>query len=340
MTNPRVSVIIPSYQCDRYVAEAVGSVLIQSGCTFEILVIDDGSTDHTANVIDTLVSAQSQRNKGMIQYVFQDNQGVCAARNHGLRLAKGEFVVFLDADDYFLPSKLRLQVAVFDQNPSLGIVHTGWLRVDQDGHEIRSVNPWENIPYLTLKSWIRYKPVLPSAMMFRREWLEKVGGFDQTYQVAEDVELVLRLSLAGCQSAWLRAVTVADRQHPTNTMKNGLVQSRDVQRLMEQFFASPNLPASLKLIEQESRYNTLVWIACYLCYTGNASDMMAVLKKAFDFSPYLPMATVVNWLESYREFLKNQDTECDVTMMTQSQEWQQLCHWVVQEASLKCKRGK
>ncbi|MCZ0905088.1 glycosyltransferase family A protein, partial [Microcoleus sp. HI-ES] len=98
------------------------------------------------------------------QYIYQDNQGAAIARNHACKLAKGEFLAFLDADDFFLPEKLEKQVACFDADPTLDMVQTGWVIVDKNEKGIYGVKPWEEAPKLDLESFVLYKSVRPSAM--------------------------------------------------------------------------------------------------------------------------------------------------------------------------------
>ncbi|WP_293091859.1 glycosyltransferase [Moorena sp. SIOASIH] len=318
---PQVSVIIPSYNCDRYITEAVESALNQEACSYEVVVIDDGSTDQTRSVL--------QPYRGRIRYIYQENQGVSLARNHGIKLANGEFVAFLDADDFFLPGKLAAQLAVFEAQPHLGIVHSGWYRVDAQGKPLMTVRPWEKVPELNLESWLLWKPVLPSAMMFRRHWLEAVGGFDPRFPPAEDTEIVLRLALKGCPAVWLRQVTVGYRQHHQSAMHKGLPQARSLSAAIDNFFQQAELPPGIRLLENQVRYGTLVWIAWYLYNTGHPREMIKYLQQAWGYSPYLPMETVVHWADNFAEFSRNWGGEFDADGLGKSPEWQQLMQWVM-----------
>ena len=327
---PQISVIVPTYECDRYLAQAIDSVLSQTECTYELIIIDDGSTDQTREVVETYrnqLSGTSVVNR--FQYYFQDNQGVCVARNHGLKLAQGDFVAFLDADDFFLPGKLAAQVNVFDTQPELGIVHSGWQRVSAEGNVLMEVCPWETVPDLTLETWLRFKPVLPSAMMFRRHWLEQVSGFDPKFTVAEDVDLVLRLALEGCTASWLPQVTVGYRQREHSAMRNALPQAHALTQLLDAFFKQPQLPANIKLIEQQVRYSTLVWVAWDLYYTGQLKEMTNYLQKSLNYSPYLPIETIIHWVESFAEFSSQWGENLDIESLTSRPEWQQLTQRVV-----------
>jgi len=292
--EPTVSVIIPAYNCDRYIVQAVESVLQQESCSYEIIIIDDGSTDLTEKVLEPY--------RDRLSYVKQENQGVAAARNHGIGIAQGNFVAFLDADDYFLPRKLARQAEILTKRPDLGIIHSGWQRVDSQGNKLLDVCPWKQIPELDLENWLRWKPVLPSAMMFRREWLQYVGGFDARFPPAEDTNLVLKLALKGCKTAWLRQITVCYRQHESSAMHKGLPQARSLIAVTNDFFNQPNLPAKVRLMEQSVRHGTLVWIAWYLHHTGHPTEMREYLQQAWDYRPHSGIEILVIWVESFAEF--------------------------------------
>ena len=320
-STPQVSVVIPTYNCDRYLSQAVESVLSQKRCDFELIIIDDGSTDKTKQAL------QPYRN--FLHYVYQNNQGVCLARNHGIKLAQGEFIAFLDADDFFLPGKLAAQLAIFDSQQSLGIVHSGWRRVDAEGKLIMNVTPWQSYPELNLETWLKFKPVLPSAMMFRRQWLERIGGFDPQFRVAEDVDLVLRLALAGCHAAWLPQITVCYRQHEQSAMTNGLPQAECLTKLLDKFFQEPHLPKQIQLLENNVRHNTLVWIAWYLYETKQYVEMAEYLQQAWNYTPYLPVETVVKWVESFAEFSRSWVKNLDSDYLAKLPSWQKLLTWVI-----------
>ncbi len=319
--EPTISVIIPAYNCDRYIAQAVDSVLQQESCSYEIIVIDDGSTDSTEHILESYGD--------LLRYIKQENQGVAAARNHGIEIANGSFVAFLDADDYFLPQKLARQAEILNKRPDLGIVHSGWQRVDHQGNKLLDVCPWEQIPELDLENWLRWKPVLPSAMMFRREWLQYVGGFDARFPPAEDTNLVLKLALKGCKTAWLREITVCYRQHESSAMHKGLPQARSLMAVTNDFFSQPTIPPKVRLMEQSVRHGTLVWIAWYLHHTGHPLEMREYLQEAWDYRPNSGIETLVTWVESFAEFARNWGVEFNVNNLTSSPEWQQLVQWIL-----------
>ncbi|WP_413161541.1 glycosyltransferase family 2 protein [Capilliphycus salinus ALCB114379] len=323
---PRISVIIPAYNCDRYVGQAVESILHQTYSSYEIIVIDDGSQDKTYEVL--------QPYEAKIRYVYQQNQGVSVARNHGLDLARGEFVAFLDADDLFLPDTLAALLGVFEANPNLGIVHSGWRRINQQGETLMDVRPWETVPKLNLETWLRWKPLgTMGTLMFRRDRLEQVGGFEPGLTHAEDVDLILRLALKGCKAGWLRQSTVCYRQHDQNTMRDGISQAQSINWVLDRFFNQPDVPVDIRLIENWVRYSTLVWSSWYLYYTGFPQEMVQYLQKSWSYSPFLGIETVMNWIESFTQYSQNLGSQFYADELGNIPEWRLLIQWIVEQIS-------
>ncbi|MEA3280359.1 MAG: glycosyltransferase [Thermodesulfobacteriota bacterium] len=184
-TNPLVSVIIPTYNRGWIIKEAVDSVLSQYFVDFELIVVDDGSTDNTRDILDAY--------KNDIKVLRHNNKGVSAARNRGIALASGRFVAFLDSDDLWLPDKLSMQVDFFNSNKDALICQTEeiWIR-----NNVR-VNPKKRHKKL---SGMIFEPSLclcmvsPSAVMIKRELFEAVGLFDESLPACEDYDLWLRIS--------------------------------------------------------------------------------------------------------------------------------------------------
>lgn len=314
--KPRVSVVIPTYNNAKYLSQAIDSVLNQSFDSYEVVVIDDGSTDETA----TVLASYGDR----IRVYHQQNRGVSATRNRGIQLAQGELVAFLDADDYFLPHKLLKQVQVFDAQPGVGIVNSGFQTMHKDGRAIAQVEWWRSIPDLSIENWLRYKPVLPSAMMFRRDWLEQVGGFDPHLSAAEDLDLVLRLVAAGCQSAWLEAITVNYRLHDDSACSQNTPKlARSAETVLHRFFAQPELPPSVRSLKAFSYYQTLVWSAWRLYCTGYHTEMGDYLQKSLHYSPYSRIQTVENWVESFAAYSKSFGNLFNPYRFSGLPEWQQ-----------------
>ncbi|MEG3955221.1 glycosyltransferase [Microcoleus sp. herbarium2] len=312
----RVSVIIPTYNCDCYLLRAVESVIYQTYQDWEIIVVDDGSTDNTRQILEPYCD--------LIQYVYQENQGAAIARNRGCELAKGEFLAFLDSDDFFLPEKLEKQIACFDADPTLDLVQTGWLIVDKKDEGIYGVKPWEEAPQLDLQSLVLYKSVRSSALMLRREWWERLGGFDPRFSLTEDLDFVLRLALKGCNSVWLKEILTCYRQHDSNLMSSGSKVMKNMEIVMEQFFARLDLPQYIRDLKRGERYRCLVWVAWRMYRDGYLAEMVECLEKSLNYTPFTGTETVFKWLETFRSVSQNYGIDFNTYALTNLKEWQDI----------------
>jgi glycosyltransferase involved in cell wall biosynthesis len=182
---PRVSIIIPTYNRKAFVSQAVESVLAQSYEDYELIVVDDGSTDGTRKAL--------QRYEKRLLYLSQANQGVSAARNNGLTYAQGEFVAFLDSDDLWLPKKLAVQIAFMDRHPGAQICYTDeiWIRrgVRVNPKKRHAKYDGEIYPHC-----LSLCIISPSSALMRRGLFVQVGGFDPGLPVCEDYDLWLRVA--------------------------------------------------------------------------------------------------------------------------------------------------
>jgi glycosyltransferase involved in cell wall biosynthesis len=181
---PKVSVIIPTYNRRDLVREAIASVLTQSFDDFELIVVDDGSEDGTAEAVHEFPG---------VRYVYQPNRGVSAARNLGVSLSQDELIAFLDSDDLWQPRKLEQQVAFFVEHAEGQICQTEelWLR---NGVRINPHNKHRKAGGDIFARSLDLCLVSPSAVMMRRELFERMGGFDEDLPACEDYDLWLRIA--------------------------------------------------------------------------------------------------------------------------------------------------
>jgi glycosyltransferase involved in cell wall biosynthesis len=314
--TPQVSVIIPVYNGDRYIVQAVESALGQTFTNLEIIVVDDGSTDRTPQVLHPYFDR--------IRYIYQKNQGVAAARNLACQLAQGEFLAFLDADDYFLPSKLEKQLACFEANPTLDMVQTGWVIVDETGREISAVKPWQQASKLDLESFVLYKCVRPSAIILRRKWWDKLGGFDSQFLLAEDLDFALRLALKGCKAVWLEEILTCYRQHNSNIMSSGLPLMNNIEIVMKKFFDRPDLPQSIQQLKNQECYQSLKWLAWRMYRDGHLAEMAKCLENSLQYTPFSPTQTVLNWLECFQMNSEEYGENFDAYSLSKLAEWQEI----------------
>ena len=290
-----ISVIVPLYNNVQFLPAALDSVFAQNFAETEIIVVDDGSTE---DIESSLI-----RYANKIQLVRQENAGSAAARNRGIGLATGKYVVFLDADDLLLLHKFEEQVAILEKRPLLGLVHSGWQRINEAGEHLKTIEPWHNAPTLDLDAWLWKKPVKMGAMLFRRHWLNKVNGFDTELRQSQDVDLMLRLSLAGCTADWLQKPTMQYRVYANSTIrKNALRQQFYATRVLDKFFAHPDAPDHLCKAEPSVRYYNLRWIAWHLFDSGYRQEIMQPLSEAFTHSRYSPQETVLDWTNCFGRY--------------------------------------
>jgi len=287
--NPLVSVIIPTFNRAGLLLQAVESVVGQeiTGPRVEVIVIDDGSTDETRDALAPYLPR--------LCYAFQENAGLSAARNHGLRLAQGKHVLFLDSDDLLLPGALTELLECFTDRPELGAVQGGWRTVDVLGETLCDIEPWRRSPNLDLETWVMDTPLFLGGMLCRRSWAERVAGFDTGLSQAEDVDFVLKLALHGCRFAWLRRVVVGYRQHDGNLTRDGLDQSRSIERVYARLFAQPDLPQRLRDIQDEVYYYQNAHLAWRLYRTGADEEVTSYLQRSMDRSRVSRQQTVLQW---------------------------------------------
>ncbi|MBV8859321.1 MAG: glycosyltransferase [Acidobacteria bacterium] len=189
--EPFVSVVIPTYNRARLLGRAIRSVLAQSYCDFEVIVVDDGSTDETAGVVESFGDRR-------VRYVaLARNGGAGAARNAGIRLARGKFLAFQDSDDEWLPSKLAKQMSAFERGPSgLGVVYSDMRRVWDDGRETYLAAP-DVLSGRLVGGPVRFYQVCDlgvQSAVIRRECLDAAGHFNEELPALEDLEMFIRLS--------------------------------------------------------------------------------------------------------------------------------------------------
>lgn len=190
--KPRVSVITPAYNAARFLAETINSVRNQTVTDWELLVVDDGSTDGTVAIVERYAARD-----GRIRLLKQANLGPSSARNRAMRAARGAFFTFLDSDDQWLPGFLEHQLGVFAQHPETALV-TGtayYLGGPLSGRTRR--RPADGYPVLTLEHIIENDSAVFIMTVFRRQVFDEIGGLDDSQWTSEDYDFWIRAALAG-----------------------------------------------------------------------------------------------------------------------------------------------
>jgi len=262
---PQVSIILPTYNCGRHIAEALDGVLQQTFSDWEIIVVDDGSTDDTAEAIKTY--------RDRIIYRYQENSGASRSRNLAIEMSQGEFLAFLDADDIWQPFKLELQVKCLEALPEVGLVFSDFSSFDDDGYysdsysnqafnffreyemtwntifehqtQLKDIIPdaanflgkgkifWGNV----FEKIILGNFILPTTTMLRKASLHHVGMFREKYRCAEDMDFFLRfckqnkiayIDLPLAQYRLRRVGRLSGKQNTAQLIENTLESLYDV----------------------------------------------------------------------------------------------------------------
>lgn len=202
-----ITVVVGVYNTSEFIAETIKSVLQQTYTDFELLLIDDGSTDDTADIVRNFCEQDSR-----VKLISQENQGVSVARNTGINMAQGEFIAILDADDLWLPNKLAMHIQHFSTNPNLGL---SFGRIEFMTFDGKPTGKYSNPRFknITPKNLYEENPTsTPSNAVIRKVALQQVGGFDKDLRNGlEDIELFLRLCCHGWQVEGIEEVLVLYR---------------------------------------------------------------------------------------------------------------------------------
>lgn len=180
----KVSVIIPTFNREKFITKAIDSVMDQTYQDFEIVVLDDGSTDNTRDIL--------KRYDDRVRYFYQENRGIASARNEAIKRSTGEYIAFLDSDDYWVREKLEKQIHLFDMHSEYGMVASCCSSIRLDGSFREKNRPGMSGWVLTdlfKKNFIR-----TSSAVIKRECLDQVGLFDETFRECEEYDLWLRVA--------------------------------------------------------------------------------------------------------------------------------------------------
>ena len=194
--NPLVSVIMPAYNVEKYVSQSIKSVFAQTYKNIELIVIDDGSTDFTNQVIKEVVRESGNN----ARVITTENGGACRAKNLAMKCANGEYLAFLDSDDFWLPEKIEIQVKYLLENLNAIGVGCGYEKfLDQSKKKTKVINfSWDK---KTIFKWMVIEnqgPGLNSTLMLKAQILKEIGGFDEKLgSMADDLDLAWRLHLKG-----------------------------------------------------------------------------------------------------------------------------------------------
>lgn len=285
--NPRVSVVIPTYNRAIFIAECLDSVLAQTYRDFEVIVVDDGSTDNTDEVLKPYL--------GSIRLIKQGNSGSAAARNNGIGEAKGEYIAFQDSDDIWMPDKLEKQMIYLEENPHFDLICGNGISFGKGEKAGRLVVRKKRLHAIekegvTLRNTYMKGCLFPSTWVVKKKVMEKLGGFDSSLPVSMDWDFDLRFLLKGYKAAFVNDVFFRRRKHPGNVSSIKERQLLHIIRITDKLLS--NNPEARKIIGEKllNRKMSSTYYQLGKVYYGKGQRKQAsdAFKKALAFRAIYP----------------------------------------------------
>jgi glycosyltransferase involved in cell wall biosynthesis len=286
---PRVSVVIPTYNALKFLPQTIASVMAQTFQDFELLLIDDGSSDGTAD----WVAQYNQNTDGhKIQFFQQQRGGVSVARNLGIQNAQGEFIAFLDADDLWVPTKLAQQVNYLNQHPRVGLVHGAIALMDEAGTltgRVLSSKPIaSSLPRLLTQNAVACQTVL-----VRRSCFEQAGRFDSQADTVEDWDLWMRVArfypivgLPEVLAHYRQVESSLSRSHERMVPTYHYVIEKNYEFCQDELTRLGVNDRRLKATSYASAYQCLAWKAIQ-CKSPDLKQANSYLSRALHYRPDL-----------------------------------------------------
>jgi len=282
--KPKVSVVMPVYNGEKHIVEAIESAFAQTYTNYELIVVNDGSTDGTYGRIQPYL--------GRLKYLLHSvNRGVCAAANTGIQNASGEIIAFFDSDDVWFPEKLELQVNYFEENPDVALVYADNMLFGENGviqkedeippHAKRAGNIFPELFLVCL--------ICANTVVVRRECLEQVGGFDETLRTG-DYDLWLRIA-RHYKIGYVPRVLTKYRQHAAQLSKTVLTSGPDAEPLQVTVIKKmlrlyPEIPKELGESTVRRRIaGTYVQVAYHFFEQGDFPTARRYLRDALRYQP-------------------------------------------------------
>lgn len=306
---PKISVIIPAYNAMNYLPDTLDNLLKQTYNDFEIIIVNDGSSD-------SIKQWFSQLQHRRVKLIFQENQGAGIARNTGIINAKGEYLAFLDADDIWESTKLEKQVRILEENPKVGLVYSWVEYISETGQSTGRIvkhqaegNVWETLIQRNLVE-------CGSVAMVRRSCFDNIGIFDKNLSsFVEDWDMWLRIAERFAFKV-IKQVLVYYRQHPNGGSKNWQAMEENYKKVIEKAFSSaPKEFQFLKNKSYTSAYLCLAWkplqsrIQDYktaIYFRSLATKHYPQIRFSKEFFRLSLAIEIQRWLgnEGYHKFLK------------------------------------
>lgn len=301
--RPLVSIIIPTYNHAQFLPDAVESVLSQTYSNWECIIVDDGSTDNTEEIVQNYLNRDTR-----IKYLsLTRNRGLSAARNVGIKESEGKYLVFLDADDYISPTKIEKEVKVLENHPEVGWVYEKSLIIDEKSKQViqrlpeMALKPNEKPPEGRIFYKLLGRNLMPvNAVMIEKKIVESVGLFDESLKSYEDWDL------------WLRVAVKYDIKFLNDTLAFVRFRPHSMQRDFITFYSNrikvirkickmyPDLASRYKHVIRKTLAQTHYHLGAEYCNKRRTKDSMLEFIRAIKLNPFQKMA----YISLIRAFLK------------------------------------
>ncbi len=275
---PQVAVIIPAYNQSQYLSQAIQSVLDQTFIDWEAVIVDDGSRDDTRNVALNFTDSR-------LRYIYQENRGLSAARNTGIRSSAAPYLSFLDSDDMFLPEKLALLLAALEQQPELGLVAGQAVPVDENNQRVGKImnTPLPQQPERLLLG----NPLHVGSVLLRRSWQEQAGFFDESLRSYEDWDMWLRLGVLGCHMSYVNKPVSLYRFHTAQMTRIGAQMTRATFAVLDKLYANPELPPAWQDLHDQAYSRAYLRAAAQAYHAEQYDYAKNCIENAIQLNPSL-----------------------------------------------------
>lgn len=270
---PKVSVVIPSYNRANCIERAIDSVFQQKVENLEVILIDDGSTDNTREIIQNKYGDK-------VRYFYQENQGISGARNTGIKNARGDYIAFLDSDDYWCPDKLEKQMSLAEEHPEYGLLASCCASIRTDG-SFRESNRRGKSGWV-LKDLFQANFIRTSSAVIRRDCFNRVGLFDEKLKESEEYDLWLRVAAVYPVGFINEALTVyVDNLNGSSI--DSLVGRLYRLRTLEKDYLKKKIPTKFYNRRMAMNYNK---VGRHYLLRGDRENGIAYIKKAQSLDPF------------------------------------------------------
>lgn len=283
---PTVSVLMPVYNSERYLAQAIESILAQTFTDFEFLIADDGSTDRSLKILHRYAASDPR-----IQVTSQENRGIARTRNYLLHQASGPLLAVMDADDIALPERFALQVAFLQSHPQVVCVGGAQDWIDEDGRRLFHLDVKQEDAQIQAMALSGDTPINHPSAMIQRAAMLQIGGYGEHWSTVGDLDLLLRLGEIG-KLANLGETLLQYRQHSTSTSEmKQLEQIEDKREACLQAWSRRGITgrfeatAPWRPVDRTSRYHYLLRFGWQFFYRGQRQDALAYGIKSVRTAP-------------------------------------------------------